>query len=101
MARNYYEFFHSRINSGGNYVSFIRDDPQVVTDDANTYISNFGGTVDWLGKRGYFLVNKSNVIGLLRNWVAHYPEALGSTWIFFQDGGQATKSPRKTWSHNE
>lgn len=101
MARNYVEFWSSRLNVGGNYVSFIKGEQQEVIDQANAYQAINGGTFDWNGKRGYFLLNKSNLIGLLGNWVTHYPSALGSTWVFFQDGLLAKESPRDTWSHGE
>lgn len=97
MARNYVEFFSSRVNQGGNYVSFIKATEQEARDAATSYIASNGGTADWLGKKGYFLVKKVNVIGLLDNWCTHYSSSLGSAWIFFQNGGVAQSSPRKKW----
>jgi hypothetical protein len=100
MARNYVEFWHSRVNQGGNFVSFVGSEQQEAIDLANAYIASFGGTADWLGKRGYFLLNKANVVALLQNWTTHYSAAFGSTWVFFQDGLTALESPRETWSHD-
>ncbi len=97
MARNYYKLWTSRVNLGGNYYSFIGETEEDVTDQTNTFITTNGGTADWNGRAGYFLIKKEMVLALLQNWVVHYPSALGSQWRFFQDGLFPSQTPFKGW----
>jgi len=100
-VRNYVEFYTARVNQGGNYVSFVAATPDAVTELAQNYVNNFGGSIDWTAAPAYLLLNKGNAIALLVNWVTHYQAAFGSTWHFLQDGLIAKSSPKKTWSHGE
>jgi len=97
--RNYVEFYTARVNLGGNYNSFVDATADGVTQQAQNFVNTFGGTIEWTGAPAYMLLNKTNVLGLLRNWVTHYPAAFGSTWSFFQNGLRASQSPRDSWSH--
>ena len=101
MARNYIEFWSGRLNISGNYFSVIAETRAECEAAILAAQGLYGGTIDWSSARGYFLINKSNMVGLLENWVTHYPSALGSTWIWFQDGLRAKESPRDTWSNGE
>src|SRR5215471_703740 len=102
MARNYVEFYSSRVNSGGNYVSFIRQRRQDVIDACNIYVQTFGGSIDWNGRRGYFLVDARNITGLLETFCNHYSSYLGSAWSWNQQPETNPPSPRgkgrKKWS---
>lgn len=102
MARNYYLMFTGRCTLGGNRFSFIGATEEEVVAKVELFkLINPTATIDWNGKRGYFLVNKANVIGLLDNWVQYNFGAFQSSWLFFQDGLIAKESPRQTWSDGE
>jgi hypothetical protein len=78
-----------------------QDEPesQAVVDARIAYwVSNgFTATVG-LQTPYYFLMDKTNLLGLLTNWQAHYQQsfATNNNWTFFEH-----ESPRDTWSHGE
>jgi len=99
--RNYIMFFGGRVILGGNYQSIVGDTEAEVQTQGDFYVNNFGYSWNLRPFKMYFLMNNTNVVGLLKNWVTHYPAAFASTWVFFQDGLRATESPRDTWSGGE
>jgi hypothetical protein len=101
MARNYTEIWISKIQSGGRTVSFIKGSQPEVIDAAKAYIAAHGGTINYTGARAYFLMNKTNLVALLGLWATFDVELLDNSWSFFQDGGRAKESPRKSWSNGE
>jgi hypothetical protein len=100
IVRNYVMFWGARLIQGGNYQSIVGDTEDDVNSQAALYIA-LGYSWSLRPFKAYILLNNDNVVGLLKNWVTHYPAAFGSTWIFFQDGLRALESPRDTWSHGE
>jgi hypothetical protein len=103
MARNYIEFWSSKINNGGNFANSVLKGTLAECETQTELILNTfpGSFTVWKNQRGYFLINKTNLIGLLATTAAHYSSFFAGTWTFFQDGFVATVSPRDTWSHGE
>ena len=105
--RNYIVVYMARLDQGpiGSNVYSVCKSTLQLAEIEIVRAQGFGFTLTWGPQIGYFLMNKTNCLGLLDSWATRYQQALHDHWSFFQQGGfwpnQAEDSPRKVWSHGE
>jgi hypothetical protein len=103
VSRNYIEFWSSKINNGGNFAnSVLKGSLAECETQTELILQTFPSAFAvWKNQKGYLLIDKANLIGVLTVLNAHYSSFFASTWGFFQDGFVAKVSPRETWSNGE